>query len=467
MTNPIIHVGTAVSHIECERRLLFLLDKELAREVPGAMFARQRAPGWDGMWHPFNVGNGSFPTGLLSRVIKIIPTAIVNDARVRPGVAKLNPNVLSGITLEPLQQEAIKVALEKVNGIIGIGMGGGKTEIGISIAAHVGGLCVWFTHKKDLLRETAERILLRTGQRPALIGDGCWDSIEKNHKFVIVMPQTVQNDMDLFESQVQDATVFVADEVHRTGAANKWFKIAQAVPAYFRIGLTGTPTGLGDEVREMRLEAATGPVLIRRKSSEMADLGRVVPCQVIYHRVVNRMVMPGTDYREARRILIEENPERNAMVVELAIESAKQGKSCLIICDTIKHARLISEVLKGEEIRSRLITGKNNSGYRKEAKRDLKSGALEVIIATTLFDEGIDLPELEVVIIAAGGKSAPRFIQRCGRAIRNSPGKEKATIHDFFDTGSRYLVRHSVARIAACRAEGFEVKGSVVPTQTV
>ncbi len=73
---------------------------------------------------------------------------------------------------------------------------------------------------------------------------------------------------------------------------------------------------------------------------------------------------------------------------------------------------------------------------------------------------GVDIPELQVVILAAGGKSAVRVIQRAGRALRKCVGKKKATIHDFFDTGSIYLIKHSRNRMATCKAEGFEL---VVP----
>jgi superfamily II DNA or RNA helicase len=457
---PIIKVGNSTCRIECDRPILHMLDQQLSVEVPGAQFARMSRPGWDGRWHPLDINTGRFPTGLLNRVRKILPIHHVDDQRIRPHVIEFNENILDELTLADHQQEATLAALNEANGILGLSVGSGKTECGIAVACHVGGLCVWVTHKKDLFRQTYERILLRTGQRAALIGDGCWDEIT-NQKFAIVMPQTVQNDMDRFIDQVKEAKVLICDEAHRTGAASTWYRMTQTIPAYFRIGLTGTPF-TGDDERDRRLEAATGPLLIRRKSSDMAKIGWVVPCKVIYHKVINAP-LHGVEYRDARRILIEENPERNAMVVEFAMEAAKVGKRCLVICDTIRHVKIISEVLRGESVRSMVLTGKHSSMLRSQAKKDLKSGALEVMISTPIWDEGVDLPELEVVVIAAGGKSAPRFIQRCGRALRKAPGKTEATVHDFYDTGSRYTVRHSVARINACRNEGFEVAGDGVP----
>jgi len=455
---PVIEVGPVMSRLSCDRRVMHDVDHALAVESPGAFWAKRHRPMWDGMWHPLNMATGNFPTGLLPRVQKLVPLANVLDERKRPHTIPFIANVLQGIILADHQERGVKVILDEGRGIVALSVGSGKTEVGIAAAMHVSGLCVWLTHRRDLFHQSAERIKERAATVPAMIGDGCWDEIGPKTKFVVAMPQTVLQDLKFFVSQVEGAGMLVLDEAHRSSAAGEWYKVAQAIPAYYRVGLTGTPD-IGDPVKERRLEATTGKILIRIRSSEMAKIGWVVPAEVIYHKV-NNTPIHGADYMEARKLLIEENPERNAMVVELAMAAAKEGKRCLIICDTIRHARLIAEVLRGEDVRSRMLTGKNDSMQRIQAKKDLKVGALEVMVSTPIWDEGVDLPELDTVIIAAGGKSAARFIQRCGRALRKSPGKDKATIHDFIDSGSSYTMRHSVARMEACRKEGFEVIGA-------
>lgn len=455
---PLVRLGNAYSKIECDHDTLFELDRELAVEVPGAFFARRHRPGWDGFWHPLNIMRGEFPTGLLARVRKFLPLAQVKDERQRPPTLPFRKDMLQGVTLADHQEKAVRLILEGNGlGTLGISVAGGKTEQGIAVACHVQGLCVWITHRKDLLYQTTERIKWRTGETAVMIGDGAWGEITDRTKFLVVMPQTALLDPGLFAAQVKSASVMVADEAHTASSANLWFKIAMSVPAFYRVGLTGTP--FTDPIRDMRLEASTGPVLIRIKASEMAELGWAVPAQVIYHRLDNPS-LPGADYQEARRTLIEENPARNAMIVELAMDAAREGKRCLVICDTIRHVRLLGEILRGENVRSQVLTGKYSSQARIQAKKEFRSGVLEVLLSSPILDMGVDLPELEVVVIAAGGKSASRFIQRCGRALRKSAGKDKATIHDFWDTGSRYTLRHSVSRLQACRREGFEVVGT-------
>lgn len=456
MRDTIIRVGNAFSKIDCDPTTLYRLDSELAVKDPGAFWARRYNPNWDGYWHFVNIFKKTFPTGLLDRVLKILPLSRVFDERIRPPVIPFRKDILHGVVLADHQCESVETFLKVGRGIIATSVASGKTEQGIAIACHIHGKCVWLTHRRELLHQTAERIKWRTGETAALIGDGIWDDVRSDHKFIVAMPQTILTDISRFERQTKDASLLVVDECHTASAANEWYKAAQLVPAYFRVGFTGTPE-IGDPVRERRLEAATGKILIHIRSGEMAKRGWVVPAEVIYHKVHTQPVR-GVDYITARRMLIEENAERNARIVELALEEAQKGRRVLIICDTVKHARVISEVLNGENVRSKMLCGRHSSYVRSQAKKDLKSGALEVMITTPIWDVGLDVPELEVVILAAGGKSSVRVIQRAGRALRMSPKKSKATIHDFWDEGSGYTLRHSMERMKTCRKEGFEVR---------
>ncbi len=453
---PVIRVGDSVCKVEGARELFHEIDDKLAVEVKGAYYAKQNRPGWDGKWHPFDLLRGTFPTGLLRRVRRAIPTAQVIDKRVKPPQYDLNPDILKGITLTEYQLAGVIGILEEGRGVVGIGTGGGKTEVGIAVGMHVPGKCVFIVHRRDALAQTVERIKLRTGDDAARIGDGMWEDRAANDdtKFVVAMPQTAGLDLKLFRAQCGDASVIVLDEVHRTGGAASWYKVSQYIPAYYRVGLTGTPE-TGDAVKDRRLEASTGPVLLRVRASDLADAGILVHARVIFHRVSN-MPVPG-DYMTARRALIEDNEKRNNLIVQLASDATRNGERVLIICDTKRHERRIAEVLRGTGLRCTVLHGGHATGLRMQAKRELRAGVLEVVLCTPIWDDSIDLPELDTVILAAGGRSGLRVLQRIGRALRKSPGKEKATIHDFYDTGNRIMESHSIARQRACKKEGFEI----------
>jgi superfamily II DNA or RNA helicase len=95
---------------------------------------------------------------------------------------------------------------------------------------------------------------------------------------------------------------------------------------------------------------------------------------------------------------------------------------------------------------------------RNKALESLRDKSNPVLIATSLADEGLDLPSLDVLILAGAGKSETRALQRIGRVIRPHPGKKRATIVDFWDQ-CLYLEQHSRQRFEIYQTEpAFEVE---------
>jgi superfamily II DNA or RNA helicase len=78
---------------------------------------------------------------------------------------------------------------------------------------------------------------------------------------------------------------------------------------------------------------------------------------------------------------------------------------------------------------------------------DFKNGRITKMIATSLADEGLDLPSVENLIMVSGGRSAQKTIQRASRALRRAPGKEHAMIYDFKDLFHPLAQAHAKKRI--------------------
>ena len=75
----------------------------------------------------------------------------------------------------------------------------------------------------------------------------------------------------------------------------------------------------------------------------------------------------------------------------------------------------------------------------------MKSGEIDVLIASKIFDQGVDIPQLDALILAGSGKSSGRALQRIGRVIRKNEGKVRAIVVDFYDN-AKYLRDHSEVR---------------------
>jgi len=89
----------------------------------------------------------------------------------------------------------------------------------------------------------------------------------------------------------------------------------------------------------------------------------------------------------------------------------------------------------------------------------MRTGKPGIFIATEILGEGVDVPSLGMVILAGGGKSHIRLLQRVGRGMRPKEDEiNRVDIVDFIDHGSRYLEQHSKERMRIYDQEGFLLK---------
>ena len=104
------------------------------------------------------------------------------------------------------------------------------------------------------------------------------------------------------------------------------------------------------------------------------------------------------------------------------------------------------------------LQSKVDSEIRKDILSDFRNGDLDCLVATTLADEGLDIPILDAVILAGGGKSKIKALQRVGRALRLFPNKVKAYVIDFMDN-AHHLQKHSQERLKIYQTEEeFHIK---------
>ena len=101
-------------------------------------------------------------------------------------------------------------------------------------------------------------------------------------------------------------------------------------------------------------------------------------------------------------------------------------------------------------------------GVRRAAIRRLVHGDTDILIANVIFQEGIDIPELQSVVIAAGGKSTIAILQDVGRGMRKytaegAVAKSAFQVFDFADRGSAVLARHTRGRLEAYAVEKYPV----------
>lgn len=144
------------------------------------------------------------------------------------------------------------------------------------------------------------------------------------------------------------------------------------------------------------------------------------------------------------------NPRRNQRIIELA----NQGQGVLVLVGSIEHGELLSSQISDSVV----VHSKMGLRKRKAAIEAARHGTLRCMVATSLADEGLDVPRLETVILAAGGRSAGKLEQRTGRVMRPSEGKLRGVVHDFVDRGASLAHSQFKARMRTYKKLGYTIQ---------
>lgn len=413
---------------------------------------------WDGCHRFCSTPDLRFPTGLLPVVCRELQKRhqpyTLQDYRGLPPEPHTPPALR--ITLREYQHAAVNAVLQNTldlltfpRGVIKIGTGGGKTAVAAAIVqAYAPAAALIVVHRKDLLHQTVQRLQDYLGEPVGSIGDQIWDP----KRCTVGMVQTLGRQTPNMQEFLRRQHVFLADESHHLPSAT-FLNVAKRCPAYVRVAISATPFKANDVVHAYRLQGATGALLYEQSAAHLVTEGHLAPVQVEYVQIQTPTTMRGLAYAQAYTEGIIQNTERNQAIIARAQDSAAQGHRVLILVSRLEHGAFLSARLACP-----FLSGKESSEARRHAASQFQHGRPPILVVTTIWDEGIDAPEIDHVILAGGGKSETQVLQRIGRGMRRKADGRGLTVTDFLDLTHRNLTKHSRDRFLACQAAKFSAR---------
>ena len=106
-------------------------------------------------------------------------------------------------------------------------------------------------------------------------------------------------------------------------------------------------------------------------------------------------------------------------------------------CVSVEHAKFMANIFNERGIPSRFLTGDFPDEERKDAKNKLVSGQVRFIFVVDIYNEGVDIPEVNTVLFLRPTESLTVFLQQLGRGLRLSEGKECLTVLDFIGQANK------------------------------
>lgn len=360
-----------------------------------------------------------------------------------PALKELNtPFALYGF-----QVDAVNELIKNRWGIVEIGTGGGKTVIAAEAIRRLALRTLFIIDNKDLLMQTKTEYEKMLGIKCGVVGMGYR---EWNAPVVLATIQTLAKYANQFSEELASIPVVIYDETHII--ASKSFETVSKylVNTKYRFGFSATAKR--DDGNDNIIYAHTGTVCYRRRAQELIKDNVLVEPEAIFYKYGSRIVVSDSWQNEYADGIVDNNL-RNNTVKRIAEHYLSKGKQVMILTKMIRHGEWFKNHIDGAD----LIYGKTDDDLRVDILDAFKDSKLKCLVGNLkIFNKGINIKNLDVLINAAGNAGDVLTVQTIGRVLRKNPGKTEALYIDFMDAGE-YLHKHSLSRIAALKAEDYTV----------
>lgn len=383
------------------------------------------------------------PIGFLDfieSVMKDYEHTLIDDRKPIQEIELDDIENLEGIELKEHQIGAIYKALNRRRGIIKAPMGSGKTEAFLAILNMLETPSLVLFNREQLAKQTVARAKERGLDVGLVQGPNV---LEKN-----ITMATVQSLHKI--KKISKYKNLLIDECHEAGSKQyqKILKMAHWERVY---GFSGTPVDPRRmNLRSAKLIAYMGPIIYDVGAKELMEAEIIAKPKIFMLPIDQPDDIDDANYREAEMLGLIYNPHRNNLIRDLA-ERHREEK-VLILTKYIDQGKEILKLLPDAEF----IWHEISVTERLKTIEKFEKGELKILIASRILDQGIDIKNFKVLIIASAGISFIKTIQRLGRGLRVTEDKKNVTVYDFMDNTNSRLLKHSRARKKTYEMFGYD-----------
>lgn len=465
----VIDVAYSYSKIKGNPLALKQLEQIFALPVRGAQYNNAfKNRRWDGKCHLIHPTAGIFGTGLLKLVCQKLEMLNINysisDLRVKPP-RRFSYEYKGFSELRDVQERALTALLKEdcTSGIVDMVMGAGKTAVFLKLIEHLGVFTLITVPTLELLRQTAKSLqaafpgitigILGGGQFP----DGDCEVVVAMNQSLVATYKKVGK--ETFINAMAQFDMLISDECHTICSGDRQTKTWEAImniPTYYRFGFSATPFDQTGSAAEFLMRAAFGDVLIKYGAHQAMEEHVIVPFTVYMRRLTypehyKNREYSGQDWILAHEDMICENDIRNEDVVNTAVEMYKAGRKVVVVAQRIPHNcalydMICSSVKADQEIFQ--LHGGMKKEERVETIKQLSAKKSCIVVASSVINTGVDVADINGIVVAHGGKSLYQTLQRIGRGLRNADGKTCLIVVDYDDSDlGRWFKQHTERRI--------------------
>ena len=294
---------------------------------------------------------------------------------------------------------------------------------------------LFVAHREEILRQarrTYQEVLRDHAFGCLLVGGAEPDS--HDHLFATIDSVSSRGLVDRFGADYWN--VVVIDECHRL-AANRFDALANAIRPAVLLGLTATPERSdGKSILGYFQNRRDGSPAVELRLWQALDLQLLCPFE--YYACDDETDFSSVPWNapgETAAIdrLVTGNDMRARMVIHewQRLAGSLSHSRALVFCVSVDHARFMTDRLNAAGITAECVVGDSSAEDRRAAPEKLARGEINAIVTCDLYNEGVDLPFVNTLLLLRPTQSPVLFQQQIGRGLRLHPGKESCLILDF------------------------------------
>jgi superfamily II DNA or RNA helicase len=356
------------------------------------------------------------------------------------------------------QSDGIAELLRSLQGTIVIPCAGGKTTLGVASIGRFNRETLIIVHTQDLFDQWVEAVQAMLGAEPGHVRAGGEVDLRP---VTIAMVISLKTFLQTPEGRAACARfgLVIVDEAHHS-PSDTFQVVLPALPARGRLALTATPDR--EDGLEVLMDWSFGPRLLEIETITLlqkterggpfllAPTVKFIESDFAFDYAPPEKPRPNEE--EIRLAKLQKQlvhcKSRNDLIANIATEDARKGETVLILTNHKAHCRMLGRLCWERGVEPAVLisaSGKAAKKHRKDKIQGMRDGNVKLAIATSLFDEGVDVTRLSRVVFALPEKARRLIQQRTGRLMRPFEGKEPI-LYDVVDPKVETLMNRAAER---------------------
>ncbi len=290
---------------------------------------------------------------------------------------------------------------------------------------------LFIAHRKEILQQAQATFqgILKDNNFGELWVDGI---VPEKYDYVFASVQTLNNKINTIERSGSFYDFIIVDEVHHI-AASSYRPILSRFNPKILLGLTATPERLdGENILNDFCDTIAAEIRLPEA------MNRKLLCPFQYFGITDSLDLSKVEWKNGKYLpseLTRIYTQNDKRVREIITNLNKYLKDinevrALCFCVTQQHAQFMAEKFSLSGLKADYLVSSRND-LREDLRRRFSNKEINYLFVVDIFNEGIDIPDIDTVMFLRPTESLTVFLQQLGRGLRLSEGKDCLTVLDF------------------------------------